>query len=431
MGAVCFDTRFHVIAREPSNRSMNDFNIFQTSRIAGFIAEKFARIPDGKNIFYTFLWHESLASNIVLLEKDGRYMGVLISQAVFIKQLDPSEKEQIIDLTGSSKNSRKELRDYYEKIPVFSPERVTAAGEIITSLIAYIMKNDPAAQTADNITGVCLADSPERNSEEPAEQVMAATGMREPVRIEYVNYLRLKEYIQHGNAEIADETLLDINLFPDEPAGLSETALMRSIKNRGIGICAMASCIAIEANVPYQKVFILSGETIRQIEKAESPAKVTELIRKVLLDITRAAEAGRMQSYSKPVRQVLEYIREHYAEKITLALLAEHTGLSTFYLSTLIKKETGLSLTGHINMTRVEESKKMLLNKNTNIIEVADRVGFLYQNHFSTVFKKITGMTPTEYIKSAENPGLSNDALHLAGSTDSFEGTPDQRFPVV
>ncbi|OQA65702.1 MAG: HTH-type transcriptional activator Btr [Firmicutes bacterium ADurb.Bin262] len=222
------------------------------------------------------------------------------------------------------------------------------------------------------------------------------------MRLEYANYLRLKECIQTGSVSELEKALDEITLFPNEPEGLAASVYMRSIKTRGIRICTLAGYIAIESNAPYHKVLNISEKTVIQLEHAESLARVSDLVRKTITDITRVVEVERMQSYSKPVRQVLAYIREHYAEKITLSLLAERTELSTFYLSTLIKKETGLSLTDHINMTRIEESKRMLLDENASIIEVADRVGFLYQNHFSTVFKKITGMTPTEFIQSRD-----------------------------
>ena len=399
MGAICFDTRFHVIAREPSQQNINDYHVFDTSGIVNFIAEKFSRFPDGKNVFYTFAWHENLVSNIVLLEKDNQYIGAFVSQAVFIKRLSPAEKEQVIVLTCASKNAHPDVLDYYNIIPVVSPESVTNAGEIMTSLSHFIIGGIPAAQAASDITAAHTTD---KNKNISVEQTMNETVFQALMRLEYANYLRLKECIQTGSVSELEKALDEITLFPNEPEGLAASVYMRSIKTRGIRICTLAGYIAIESNAPYHKVLNISEKTVIQLEHAESLARVSDLVRKTITDITRVVEVERMQSYSKPVRQVLAYIREHYAEKITLSLLAERTELSTFYLSTLIKKETGLSLTDHINMTRIEESKRMLLDENASIIEVADRVGFLYQNHFSTVFKKITGMTPTEFIQSRD-----------------------------
>ena len=126
-------------------------------------------------------------------------------------------------------------------------------------------------------------------------------------------------------------------------------------------------------------------------------------------------------SYTKPIRQVIEYIEAHYAEKITLDKLAKHTNFSTAYLSNMIKKETGLNLMDNINKIRVEQSKKLLLNTNLSILEVALRVGFSYQNHFATIFKKFTGVVPSDF----RNPACMNT------ESKSDKKSADELLPAV
>jgi len=118
---------------------------------------------------------------------------------------------------------------------------------------------------------------------------------------------------------------------------------------------------------------------------------------------------------------VIEYIESHYAEKITLDMLARHTNLSASYLSNLIKKETGLSLMDNINKVRVEQSKKLLLSTNLSSHEVALSVGFSYQNHFASTFKKITGFSPTDFRKPS----------HLNNESKSFKNSEDEILPVI
>ena len=213
-------------------------------------------------------------------------------------------------------------------------------------------------------------------------------------------YFKLKECIQNGNSAALDDIFGKISNNDLPTHQLDRSNYLRSLKNSYIKICSMACYAAIDANAPYYKLLDLTDELIRKVEKLENVADIFNLMRKTLSDFARAVEISRIQKYSKPIRQVLDYINAHFDEKITLEMLAEQTKLSTFYLSTLIKKETGLMLMDNINAVRVEESKNLLLKNNTNVLDVAQQVGFLYQNHFSTVFKKFTGFTPTEFVKA-------------------------------
>ena len=107
---------------------------------------------------------------------------------------------------------------------------------------------------------------------------------------------------------------------------------------------------------------------------------------------------------SRAVRQVQEYIEEHYADdNLGLAVLAEVAGLSAAYLSTLFKQNTGINLSDHINRVRIDHAKEKLKESDTATIhEVAVCCGFYSDATFARVFKKLEGITPGEYRKTAE-----------------------------
>ena len=75
----------------------------------------------------------------------------------------------------------------------------------------------------------------------------------------------------------------------------------------------------------------------------------------------------------------------------------EALNMSPNYLSDLLKKETGKSAKDHINMFVVNRAKNQLLGTTEAISEIAYELGFEYPQHFSTLFKKQTGMTPVQY----------------------------------
>lgn len=100
------------------------------------------------------------------------------------------------------------------------------------------------------------------------------------------------------------------------------------------------------------------------------------------------------------VDKIHAYIHEHYAEDIGRNEIAVEFFLTPEYLAKMYKKKTGSNLKDYINEYRIERAKQLLRAEDVNISDVAEMVGFDNFSYFSTVFKKITGMTPKEYKKS-------------------------------
>lgn len=78
--------------------------------------------------------------------------------------------------------------------------------------------------------------------------------------------------------------------------------------------------------------------------------------------------------------------------------MAEQLGISHRYMSDSIKAETGKTAIDQINLYLIEEAKSLLLAPNASISETAYKLGFEYPQYFSRLFKKKTGVSPTEYI---------------------------------
>lgn len=100
------------------------------------------------------------------------------------------------------------------------------------------------------------------------------------------------------------------------------------------------------------------------------------------------------------VEQIIGYFEEHYNEKISLDHVAENVYLSTFYISKIFKNETGEAPIHHLIRIRLEKAKELFdSNPDYSIQEVAHLVGYDDAYHFSRLFKKTYGITPTTYKK--------------------------------
>jgi len=92
-----------------------------------------------------------------------------------------------------------------------------------------------------------------------------------------------------------------------------------------------------------------------------------------------------------------------YRETIGIAQVAEELGVSPNYLSTVFKKETGLSFTRHLTGLRLEKSQELLKKPDANIGSIARSLGYQSGRHFTRLFKDKFGMTPSQWIAECRN----------------------------
>lgn len=110
-----------------------------------------------------------------------------------------------------------------------------------------------------------------------------------------------------------------------------------------------------------------------------------------------AAEADQLEGkWSNAVDRTLAYIVAHYHEALTLKQVAYVCDINTSYLGQIFKKETGESFTNYVNKYRIKKAKELLSHSSLRVYEIAEKVGFTDYHYFLRIFKKITGIIPTE-----------------------------------
>lgn len=134
-------------------------------------------------------------------------------------------------------------------------------------------------------------------------------------------------------------------------------------------------------------------EEIRKIDSVRSKFDYTiKLAQKM-----RPQDQKIYKGKHKEIRRALEYIAFHYTDDISLHDIAEYVGLSENYFSNLFKQEIGENLITYVNKVRIENAKKILQNKSLKVYEVAEAVGYKNATYLSTMFKRITGMSISEF----------------------------------
>ncbi|MDR3337115.1 MAG: helix-turn-helix domain-containing protein [Treponema sp.] len=127
---------------------------------------------------------------------------------------------------------------------------------------------------------------------------------------------------------------------------------------------------------------------------AEWEAWAADTFDKLLL----LATLRRSGNFPLPLVKAMEYIHGHYTEGIQLGDAAEAAQVSSAYLSRLFSEHLKTNFIDYLTELRIERAEKLIRESRMNIKEVAYAVGYQDPNYFSKIFRKITGLLPTQYV---------------------------------
>lgn len=126
---------------------------------------------------------------------------------------------------------------------------------------------------------------------------------------------------------------------------------------------------------------------------------IQTLLNMMLFEITRMSQVKQINDTSDRISRIIRYINVAYASEITLRDLASRFYINEYYLCHEFKKYTNRSIGTYISNTRIINAQRLFMETKLNVTQVAQRTGFTNLTNFNRVFKKITGMTPSEYRK--------------------------------
>lgn len=135
---------------------------------------------------------------------------------------------------------------------------------------------------------------------------------------------------------------------------------------------------------------------------------IKNLLRRILLVLLEYYEArvnGPLIETDKKIknidrlRDVFSLIETSYQDKITLEEAANTVNMSTHYFCKFFKKVTGLTFTEYILRVRIDKAKELLLKNRLSITQIAYEVGFESSSYFHKVFRKLTQLNPKQYME--------------------------------
>lgn len=208
----------------------------------------------------------------------------------------------------------------------------------------------------------------------------------------------LMQYVEEGNLDY-QETLGKIAITGASGDYLYNNPF-RSHKTDVLVFTALCSRAAMRAGLSPELAYTLSDYYFASIENATSISELQTISHAMFHDYTlRVHEMLKNTQISRPIQECCNYIQLHSAEKLEIADIAAQIGYAEYYFSKKFKKEVGISVKDYIKEAKINRAK-IMLKAGISISEVTDTLNFSSQSYFTEIFRKLTGITPTEYRDS-------------------------------
>lgn len=245
------------------------------------------------------------------------------------------------------------------------------------------------------ITLNACADMLETSVEKELNRLFFSYQEQGKVHNPYEQERREQNSIRNGDLEGLKRSFEET--YVGEVGILSKNPL-RHAKNIAITLVALASRSAIEGGIAAEMAYSLSDSYILQIEETSQPSEAVLLGRKAEIHYTKlVAEHKKELEKGSLVSRCKSLVKQHLCEKIRVASLAQQLGVNPNYLSGKFYKEEGRTLVSYINGEKIAFAKQRLRFTQEDYGTIAYTLGFSSQSHFTSVFKKITGLTPKQY----------------------------------
>ena len=162
--------------------------------------------------------------------------------------------------------------------------------------------------------------------------------------------------------------------------------------------------LTIEKNLPMS----------RKVSRIDIVKELLELETSVDMGLRFALFLGELEKQSKETKsdyengiipEAMKFVETHYNEDISMDEVAKQVNVSYHYFSKIFKSQMGKSFTDYLTDLRIEKSMKMLQTTPLSIKEISSEIGYNDPNYYCKIFKKVTGVTPTEFRLTQDRKG--------------------------
>ena len=213
--------------------------------------------------------------------------------------------------------------------------------------------------------------------------------------IPYTKEMNFYDLVRQGELEMLEK--MNPQLLVEGQGILSKDKL-RNARYHFIIATAFITRFCIENGMQKEEAYTLSDVYIRKMDEMYELDHIKELHHEMVFSFaSKMKELKKNTASSLYIRSAIDYISNHLNSQLKIKDIADHIGLSEKYMSSLFKKETGMTIVAYIEQRQMEIASQMLIYTEHTYAEISDALSFCSQSYFSKIFKKHYGLTPMQY----------------------------------
>lgn len=210
------------------------------------------------------------------------------------------------------------------------------------------------------------------------------------------------EAIANGDQELLQQALdkIDMDNYVQHIENISAESELRTYKNVLLSNNTYCRLAAKNGDVLPLYLYLLSEQYHHLIESADSIEFLMEnIFFQMPRDYCEFVHKYSITSYSNTMKEIIKFVTDHLTVDLTLKDIAEKFDMHPVHLARKFKQETGITYVSYMNNQRIFLAQYLFHLQTYELSDVAYLAGFNSHSYFTKVFKKITGLTPTKYIK--------------------------------
>lgn len=352
--------------------------------------------------------HETLAENMIFKLTDSfncNYIFILLPESenekTFIAgpYIDRDFTQKMLveaaiqyDIPASLRN---QIEKYYTTVPVYTDKDIISSlfnslGETLWGSMENFTVKTLSLVSADKT----FPEVVERLSQRIDDPLLAMRMLES----RYEGERKLMQAVSQGITHKAEQMIsnsseLMLEMRVEDP--------VRNMKNYTIVANVLLRKAAEQGGVHPFYIDGVSSDFAKKVEKIKTVQEGVDMMHDMIYKYCALVKNHSMKNYSLLVQKVITIIDSDLTADLSLHRQAEMLNVNASYLSTLFKKETGMTLTEYVAKKRVDHAAFLLVSTNMQIQNIAQHCGIFDVNYFTKIFKKNKGKTPKEYREDA------------------------------
>lgn len=207
---------------------------------------------------------------------------------------------------------------------------------------------------------------------------------------------RMQYCIMNGDIDGLGNLLNQMDPIPFQE--LSKVDSLREFKIVAFGSVFAAETTALKSSVSAAELGRIKQFYLDRIDASRSIDDLRQLIISSLFEFTKCVKEHLYQKTDNPViDRAINYIKANINSKLLIDDIAEGIRANAHYLFVRFKQETGKTMTQFINEEKIKKACYYLMFTDKSLAEISSYLSFSSQSYFQSIFKKVMGVTPTEW----------------------------------